>query len=48
MQATTTAACVSPITLCDSSQALELIPNIDRTTDAVARNSRQFLIPPLA
>ena len=48
MHATTIAAGISPRTVCASSQALGLIPSIDRTTAAVASKSRQFEIPPLA
>ena len=47
-RATTIAAGISPIAVRAASQALGLIPNIDRTTAAVARRSRQLAIPPLA
>ena len=44
--ATTTAASVSPKTLCASNQALGLIPSIDRTTETAAWKSRQLPMPP--
>ena len=46
--ATTIAAGSSPIAICAASQALGLIPSIERTTAATQRKSRQFEIPPLA
>ena len=46
--ATTIAAGISPMTDCAASQALGLIPSIERTTAATQRKSRQLEMPPLA